>query len=831
MKIIVQTAFVFILFLFCAQMLEAQTKIRIYGYVIDANNRGLDLANVAFENTPVGTSTNKNGYYELTAEITDSLTIVYSSVGYKTIKHTIYPIQKTLNITVELTATATEIETVEVIAQHRQMSTLETIDPLKYRLMPNTSGGIESLFITFTGVSSTNELSSQYNVRGGNFDENIVYVNGIEVYRPLLIRAGQQEGLSFINQDMVDQVSFSSGGYDAKYGDKMSSVLDITYKKPQKFESTVSASLLGASAYVGSAGKRFTQIHGIRYKTSAYLLGTLDTDGEYNPSFIDYQTYLTYRFSPKWEISFLGNYAQNNYRFIPASRETSFGTYQMGRRFIVYFNGQEKDVFRTAFGALTLDFKPKEKLKLSLPVSVFHTNESETYDISGEYILRDRKKKVDAEPEEGVVFGMGKYHEHARNRLKGTVVSIGHAGEAQVNANHFKWGANIQTEIFKDKINEWEWRDSVGFSMPSGGNDVRLYNNLKSKEDMSAWRIMAYFQDTHRWENASGRWSATGGLRANYWNYNNELLLSPRASISFVPYWEKDFSFRAAAGLYYQSPFYKELRMIETDELGNSFVKLNKNIKAQRSLHLVMGGDHYFRFYGRPFKFTTEAYLKLADRVVSYTVDNVQIRYSGLNDAEAYTTGIDFKLFGELVPGVDSWINLSLMSSKEKLNNDTYIKSIFDDNGNITSTETAHLGWIPRPSEQRYVFSMFIQDYFPTNPKYRVHLRVIFSDGLVHSAPDHETHLQFRSALRSRSYKRIDIGTSRVFSSGKDKMMNRPFFKHAENIWLNFEILNLFNFKNVNSYYWVSDIYNQQNAVPNYLTGIQFNFRIMVDLK
>lgn len=832
MKINPRIVFFVLLFTSFAGILNAQSKVRVYGYVVDTNNRGLEFVNVAYENTSIGTSTNKNGYYEISAEISDSLTIVYSSIGYGTIKHVIYPTQKTLHINVELKTIATEIETVNVVAQHRQTSTVETMDPSKYRLMPSASGGIESLLITFTGVSSSNELSSQYNVRGGNFDENIVYVNGIEVYRPLLIRAGQQEGLSFINQDMVEQVSFSSGGYNAEYGDKMSSVLDISYKKPTKFESTVSLSLLGASAYVGTAGKKFTQMHGIRYKTAAYLLGTLDTDGEYNPSFVDYQTYLTYQFNPKWEISFLGNYSQNNYQFIPKSRETSFGTYQMGRQFRVYFDGQEKDVFRTSFGALTLDFKPKEKLKLSLQASAFHTNENETFDIQGEYILSEKKTDPGDTEEGGAALGIGKYHEHARNRLKATVVSVGHAGEYKINSNTIKWGTNFQKEIFKDRISEWEWRDSVGYSVPSGGNHVQLYKNLKSQNDLDTWRIMAYLQDTHKWENTAGRWTASGGLRANYWNYNNELLVSPRVSVSLVPYWEKDFSFRFATGVYYQSPFYKELRITEKDDLGNSSVVLNKNIKAQRSLHFVLGGDHYFRIYGRPFKFTSEAYLKLADRVISYTVDNVQIRYSGINDAKAYTAGIDFKLFGELVPGVDSWINFSLMNSKEKLHNDSYNKIIYDENGLPTGeTEIAHLGWISRPSEQRYVFSMFVQDYVPLFPKYRVNLKFIFSDGLVHSAPNQEEHLQYRSSIRTRAYKRIDIGTSRVFRSGKDPIMSKDFLKHVENVWFNFEILNLFNFYNVNSYYWVDDIYNQQNAVPNYLTGIQFNFKIMVDLK
>ncbi|NDV46860.1 TonB-dependent receptor [Paludibacter sp. 221] len=818
-----------LLFLSFISVVAAQTKVRVYGYVIDTNNRGIEYANVYLENTTIGTSTNTNGYYDLTAEIADSATIVFSMLGYETLKHVIKPTQRTIHITVELPVSSTQIDEVDVVAQRIQTSTIELLDPSKYRLMPNTSGGIESLFITFTGVNSNNELSSQYNVRGGNFDENIVYVNGIEVYRPLLIRSGQQEGLSFINTDMVEQVAFSSGGFDAEYGDKMSSVLDITYKKPEKFESSVSLSLLGASAYVGTAGKKFSQMHGIRYKTSAYLLGTLDTEAEYNPTFLDYQTYLTYQFSPKWELTFLGNFSQNSYQFVPQVRETKFGTQDMARRLTIYFEGQEKDLFRTSFGALTLNYSPRKNMKLSLLASAFHTNERETYDISGEYRLGEIKSGLDDETTEGEVLGIGRYHEHARNRLKATVANIGHQGEFAVNSHRMKWGANLQREIIDDKISEWEWRDSVGYSLPHNSDRLELYYNMKSDNVMSSWRGTAYFQDTYKFEANAGRFSLTGGLRANYWSFNNELLVSPRASISFIPHWDKDFSFRFATGLYYQAPFYKELRDTIIDASGNVNVHLNEDIKAQRSLHFVLGGDHYFRAFGRPFKFTTEAYLKLADRVVTYSVDNVNIRYSGKNDAIAYTAGIDFKLFGELVPGTDSWINFSLMRSREKITDgSTYTKNIYDENHNIVSSQVMEHDWVSRPNECRYALSMLFQDYWPTNPKYKLHLKFILSDGLPFGAP---RSVEYRAASRLSAYNRVDIGASRGLVQGKDKIMNRPFFKHIESIWFNFEVLNLIGSNNENSVYWVTDIYSQEWAVPNYLTGRQFNFKIMVDLK
>ena len=437
---------------------------------------------------------------------------------------------------------------------------------------------------------------------------------------------------------------------------------------------------------------------------------------------------------------------------------------------------------------------------------------------------------LSAEERDGEVLGIGLYHEHARNRLKATVANIGHQGEHFVDGHNIKWGITGQIERINDQINEWEWRDSVGYSLPHTGDRLELYYNMKSKNTMSSWRTMAYVQDTYRTETNAGILSLTGGLRANYWSFNNELIVSPRASVSFIPHWEnKDFSFRFATGLYYQAPFYKEVRDTVSDALGNVKVQLNSDIKSQRSLHFVLGGDHYFRAWGRPFKFTTEAYLKLADRVITYSLDNVNIRYSGKNDAIAYTAGIDFKLFGELVPGTDSWINFSLMNSKEKIvDGSTYLKNIFDDNNKIIGTEEVQPGWVSRPNEQRYAFSMLFQDYFPTNPSYKVHLKFIWSDGLPFGVP---RSIQHRAVGRLGSYQRIDIGASRGLVTGKDKIMSRPFFKHIENIWFNLEVFNLLDYKNENSVYWVSDIYNQSWAVPNYLTGRQFNFRIIVDFQ
>ncbi|MFZ4726414.1 MAG: TonB-dependent receptor, partial [Paludibacter sp.] len=506
----------------------------------------------------------------------------------------------------------------------------------------------------------------------------------------------------------------------------------------------------------------------------------------------------------------------------------SFGTYNMGRNLTVYFEGQEKDLFRTSFGALTLNYKPVKDMKLSLLASAFNTNENETYDILGEYVLSEVKMDLNAENKKGESLGVGKYHEHARNRLNATVANIAHLGEFDKENHKLKWGLNLQTEIISDKISEWEWRDSAGYSLPFSDKQVNLFYNMKASNVLTTMRTTAFFQDTYKWKSEAGTFSFTGGLRANYWSFNKELLVSPRLSVSYLPHWKRDFSFRFATGVYYQAPFYKEIRDTLSDALGNVDINLNSNIKAQRTVHFVLGGDHYFRAWGRPFKFTSEAYLKLADRVISYSVDNVRIRYSGKNDAKAYTAGVDFKLFGELVPGTDSWINLSLMDSKEDIIGDSYINHTYDESGKILTSETVYPGWVSRPSEQRYTFSMMFQDYLPNNPKYKLQLKFIWSDGLPFGPPRNP---QFRAAFRSPSYRRVDIGASRVLVSGTDKVLDKPWLKHVKNIWLNLEVFNMLNFKNVNSYYWVTDIYGQQMSVPNYLTGRQLNLKIMVDLK
>lgn len=801
----------------------SERHIRIFGYVLDEDNRGVELANAYVEGTTIGTVTNKNGYYDLQFVQQDSVTLVFSLIGYKTIRQTIPCVQEILRINVVLPQDNSLLDEIEVKAHKVQTGTMEELQVESTRLMPDASGGnIESILITFAGVSQTNELSSQYNVRGGNFDENQVYVNGIEIHRPLLIRAGQQEGLSFVNPDMVANLQFSAGGFDAMYGDKMSSVLDIEYKQPDRFQASFSASLLGASAYIGAGNDRYSMMHGVRYKTSRYMLGALPTKGRYNPDFVDYQTYITAKLDKnrRWEFHFLGNISQNSYRFQPDTISSGFGTFTIPLKMDASFEGQEKDKFFTAFASAGIRGKLNNNLQLAFDLSGFMTSEHENYDITCEYWLKQGQQETDASGQstkadaemdntQAQILGSGLYHEHARNSLKAGVLTLAHNGQWQHRQNKLQWGTSLQAELITDHINEWEWRDSMGYSLPTRPDVLTLYSSLRADQTMRSLRWQAYMQDTYKWNTRAGKIILTGGLRFNYWSLNREFLCSPRASVTYIPGWKRDFSFRLATGLYYQSPFYKELRQIVTDNEGVKRIQLNTDIKAQRSVHVVLGGDYYFRAWGRPFKLTAEAYYKYMDRVVSYTVDNVRVRYSGINDAEAYTVGGDVKLYGELVPGADSWISLSAMRSREHF---------------VVGDNTQR--WIPGPNEQRFTFSMYFQDYIPRFPQYRVHLKTLVSDGFPYGNPAIEST---RAQFRMSTYWRIDIGASATFSRKTDTWMRKQ--QHVESWSVLFEVFNLTDHQNVNSYFWITDATGLQWAFPNRLTGRMYNLKITVDLK
>ena len=803
--------------------LHAAKSVRVFGYVVDSDNRGVELANVYVEeNTTIGTTTNQNGYYELFVELPDTVTLVYSMIGYETIRQQLYTTRDVIGINVELPTNEELLNEITVRAIQRQTNTMDRVDIGAARLMPDaTGGGIENLLITFAGVRQNNEMSSQYNVRGGSFDENSVYVNGIEVHRPLLIRSGQQEGLSFVNTDMVENVDFSAGGFDAKYGDKMSSVLDIRYKRPTRLESRLNMSLLGASAYVGWGNGTQSQMHSIRYKTSRYLLGALETAGNYKPNFIDYQTQMTWNLGDEaWEITLLGNFSQNSYEFVPDSVSSSFGTMQQALNKTIWYEGQEKDMFRTAFVALSATHQLRKNIRLGFDLSGYYTHEQETFDISSEYVLSEKPadgsssntpsgETINGNVPSGSVLGTGKFHEHARNTLQAGMLTLAHKGEWKKGENTLQWGVSGQVEMIHDRINEWEWRDSMGYSLPNLSQEMALYYALKGTSHMINGRVQAYAQDTYRWTTAQGDVLLTAGMRLNWWSYTNEVLPSPRLSVVWMPGWKRDFTFRVATGLYYQAPFYKELRQVLADEGGVNRIHLNDRLRAQRSWQLVLGTDYYFRAWGRPFKFTAEAYGKLIDRMESYTVDNVRVRYSGINDSEGYTIGLDLKLMGELVPGADSWISFSTMRSRMRFVDDTH-----------------HLGWIPTPQEQRYNLTIYFQDYVPRFPQYKIHLKFIWSEGLPFGYPRKE---DMRYLGHMSDYRRIDIGATRTFSAATDKWMKKS--KHVDSWSIQLDIFNLIGWKNVNSYYWVTAANGMQWASPNYLTGRMINVKFDVMIK
>ena len=803
LRAFIALAFIYIL---SATAALAQEQAHITGLITDEEGSPLEIVNVHVEKQLVGTVSDLQGRYSLTVASRDSVVIVYSMLGYQTRKRLLRNPRGNITLNVTLPNSNYELGEVTITESRRQTTTTTQLDLKDTRLTPDASGGsIESFIATQAGVSSNNELSSQYNVRGGSFDENIVYVNGVEVYRPLLIRSGQQEGLSFINPDMVESIGFSAGGYEAKYGDKMASVLDITYKKPERFEGTASVSLLGGNAYVGFATEKFSIINGVRYKTNRYLLGSLETKGEYDPNYVDYQTYLTYAPSKRWEIGFIGNFSQNSYQFQPEDRTTKFGTLESIKEFKVYFDGQEKDLFRTYFGSFNLTHRFNKGNDLTLQVSAFKTKEEETYDIMGQYWLNSLDETTESgEASSDQTLGIGTYMEHARNYLTANVQSYSLTGNHEVKRHRIKWGLELKAEKISEKLREWEMRDSAGYSLPNNNSQsVNLIYNLSSRNKISSKRYSFYVQDTYKFSSGIGLVTLTGGIRGSYWDWNKEFIFSPRASAALIPSFNDRFTFRAATGLYYQAPFYKEFRDT-TNVGGNAHVTLNRDIKSQQSVHFVLAGDYTFRAMNRPFKFTAEIYYKLLNNLVPYNVDNVRISYYGRNMSHGYAAGIDMKLFGEFVPGTDSWLSFSLMQTKEKINGK----------------------WVPRPTDQRYSVSFYFTDYFPRSDRWKMSLKATFADGLPFGPP-HTGREQ--AVFRSPAYKRVDIGMSYRLLDNEDKSNHKPVWRSFRNIWLGIDVFNLLDIHNVNSYYWITDVYNQQYAVPNYLTSRQINARILVE--
>ena len=793
-------------------MTAAAQSFTLSGKVVDEDGNAIELATVSCIEQGAVTMADLKGEFSLKLHSADSVVIRFSMVGYQTRSRVLRKPKGKQRLQVTLHPMEA-LDEVVVTERRRQTTSTQELDTKDLKQNPSASGNaVEELIQQQAGVSSHNELSSQYNVRGGSFDENSVYINNVEVYRPLLIRSGQQEGLSVINPDMVERIAFSSGGFEAKYGDKMASALDIQYRRPTRLEATAQASLLGGTAYLGYASKprssstlqhsSFTMSHGLRYKTNRYLLGSLETKGEYRPNFLDYQTYITYQPNERWSVDFIGNISENHYNFRPSDRETSFGTMQNVKSFKVYFDGQEKDIFRTLFGSLRISRNITQQTKVSLLGSAFHTKEQETYDISGQYWLNDAQTQEE--------LGVGTYMEHARNYLTADVASVKLMLNHKTRKHDWELGATMKWEKIEENANEYEMRDSSGYSIPHSGDRLDLIYSLRSKNSISSQRIETYVQDTYRWQTGGDDeqqptlWTLNYGVRMSHWSYNKETIVSPRLSLAVIPAWNQDMTFRLATGVYYQAPFYKELR--DTSYVsGRTLVTLNQHIKSQRSIHFVGAFDYRFRMAERPFRFSAEAYYKLMDNLVPYNVQNMKVVYYGENLAKGHVLGLDLKLYGEFVPGTDSWLTFSLMSTRQKINGIS----------------------IPMPTDQRWGVNFHFTDYFPGTERWKMTLKLAFADGLPFGAPHRGLEYQ---QFRAPAYKRADIGLSYLLlgeTSSNHKVQSAKF--KVQRIWLGIDGLNIFGISNVNSYYWVTDVTNQQYAVPNYLTGRQINGKVIVE--
>ena len=800
-----QKFFIIIICLIATLKMMAQ-EFTLQGRVTDDDNNPVELATVSVVSQGKVAFTSLKGEFSMHLHSADSVAVKFSMIGYKTKVRVLRKPRGKQTLQVVLHTDATMLGDVNVTGEKIQSDQTQEIKIKDIRMAPSANGnGVEGIIQQQAGVSTHSELSSQYNVRGGAFDENSVYINNVEVYRPFLVRSGQQEGLSVINPYMVDKIGFSTGGYGAKYGDKMSSALDITYKtlkakgKKSVVEGSLAASLLGTDAYIGIGTRKLSWLNSVRYKTTSYLLGSLETKGEYKPNYLDYQTYLSYQPNKRWKIDFIGYISDNHYNFEPSDRETSFGTMENVKSFRVYFDGHEKDRFLTYFGTLGITRNITRNTSLSLLGSAFYTKEQEKYDIQGQYWLDQTETSEN--------LGVGTYFEHARNYLSARVMSAKLILRHKVQKHNVEAAVTLKREHIEENSIEYEMRDSAGYSVPHTGKDLYMIYSMKARNELNANRMEAYIQDTYRFSGGTADSTGNGqthytlnyGVRMSHWNFNRETILSPRISLAIIPANHENTTLRLAAGLYYQAPFFKELRDTTTVN-GVTVASLNEKIKSQRSIHFIAGYDYRFRMNDQRFEFSAEAYYKALSNIVPYSVSNVKVVYYGQNECSGHAAGLDFKLYGEFVPGTDSWLSLSLMDTKMKLNGKS----------------------IPLPTDQRYAVNLFFTDYFPGSRKWRMSLKLAFADGLPFAAPHKELET---NSFRATAYRRADIGMSyQLLDNSRHE--KKTFLK---NVTLGVDCLNLFGIDNVNSYYWVTDVTNQQYAVPNYLTGRQLNARVLLE--
>ncbi|MDB0040649.1 TonB-dependent receptor [Algibacter sp.] len=789
----------------------------IKGIILDENNQPIEKVNVKTDNN--GTATNTNGFYIITIPANKEITIEFTHLSHKKVVSTFnlkngeqFEFNPVMSTSIEQIAT--------VIVSGDRRKEVEGIITLKsevIRKIPGANAGVENLLLTLPGVSNNNELSTQYSVRGGNYDENLVYVNGIEVYRPFLVRSGQQEGLSFVNTNLVQNVDFSSGGFQAKYGDKLSSVLDITYKNPYQFEVNADLSLLGGSLSVENLSKdsKFSSIVGLRYRDNSLLVNAKETETNFKPTFADAQAYFTYKFSNKFYLSFLGSASINKYNFEPQTRQTNFGTLSDPVALLVFYDGQEKDRYQTLFGAFKGSYFVNDDLTLHLIASTYHTTEEEYFDILAQYRLGEVNSNIGDENLGEVEFsqGIGSQLNHGRNDLDALITNIEHKGDFKVNDNRFEWSVKYTNEDIRDRLIEWEVIDSAGFSVrpprtfpndqpyESFSGPLEPFQNVRSTNNTQINRLQAYGQWSKRSTIGTSDVWYNAGVRAHSWSVSgdgisssNQTVFSPRAQFAIKPYWEKDMLFRVAAGMYYQPPFYRELR----DANG----VIQPNVKAQKSFHLVLGNDYSFKMWDRPFKLTSEVYYKNLSNVNPYTLENVRIRYRANNSAKAYAYGLDMRLNGEFVPGTESWFSFGYLKTEENINN---------------------RGYISRPTDQRLKFAALFQDYVPNMPNLKMYLNLVFNTGLPGGSPSYADPYEFQNRLPS--YKRADLGLQYVLVDS-EKTFNTGWKKPFKALSFGFEIFNIFDVQNSITNTWVRDVSSKrQIAIPNYLTPRVFNVR------
>lgn len=798
-----------------------------------------------------GTTTNATGKYSLDLPAGKKMVVVFSHASYTPQTLTIDLFENQIK-EFDLILSVSTLDSIHVVGE--RIFTMDPLPKIKIGQLPNSTGVEGAIKLFGLGVTSNNEMSSSYNVRGGNYDENLIYVNDIEIYRPLLVRSGQQEGLSFINPDLVDNIHFSSGGFEAKYGDKLSSVLDIRYREPDSAAGTVTASLLGTNLHFEGKSKknRFDYLTGIRYRTNSYLLNGLNTQGSYKPFFADAQALLNFHVTDEWKISVLGHFSKNKYHFIPESRTTEFGSINEALRLTVYFDGQEIIEFNTGLAAITSEWNPNKKTNYKWISSIYSSQENESYDILGQYRLEELERDMGSDNFGEVAFlrGVGTYLNHARNRLDVLVYNSRFIGSHQIDAkNKITWGVKFQGETIKDTMSEWQMIDSSGFSIPQyPANEIVLNEPIKSSADLQTYRAEGFLQ--HDWKLSKEKYityhdtivpqwkelNISSGVRANYWTLNGQTVFSPRVRLTYFPGWMKfrdekvmrrNIVLRMAAGVYYQPPFYRELR----DIAGNH----NYDLKAQRSIHLITGGDVFFKMWDRVFMFTTEAYFKYLTDIVPYEIDNVRIRYYAQNNATGYATGIDFRINGEFIKGIQSWSTLSVLKTVENISNDSYEEK-YNAAGEVivsgitldqTAVDSATItpGYIPRPADQRVNFTIFFQDEMPKWPEYKVHLAFIFGSGLPFGPPSYE---RYKDVLRMPPYRRVDIGFSRQFLTHREKLKENSKLKKLSDLWVSLEVFNLLGIDNTISYIWIEDSQGLQYAVPNYLTSRRINLKVMV---